>query len=306
MKKNLRIATRASLLARAQTEQLIALLRNKNPGVAFEIHAVTTTGDSVTDRPLASFRGTGVFVREIQAALLDGRADMAVHSLKDMPTGRPDGLTVAGFPTRACPYDLCLARNGVDFANLAPGALIGTGSPRRIVQLKAARADVRFADLRGNLDTRIAKLETAAYDAICVAAAGLIRLEKTFPQSAILSADICIPAVGQGALALECRADDDEVKKIAASVNDRRTQIEVECERSFLVALGGGCSMPIAAFAHTRSDTIHIEGIVGDPETARIVRRKISVNTKDHCGAGRKLADAVKAGCDQNAIRIQP
>jgi hydroxymethylbilane synthase len=304
MKRTFRVATRGSQLAAAQTGQLVELLKRRNPEVSFELTIVKTTGDRVTDRPLASFRGTGVFVKELQTALLDGRADMAVHSLKDVPTERPDDLVLAAHPRRENPADVLLTRTGCLFADLPLGATIGTSSPRRMVQLKAARRDLTFADLRGNLDTRIGKLHAGGYDAIVVAAAGMNRVGRPFDPSAQLPLDICLPAVGQGTLALECRKEDAEARAVSNTVDDAAARVAVDCERSFLAAIGAGCSMPIAALARIEGDTLVMDGLIGDPESAAIVRRTVRVRIDEAVLAGERLAHAVLNECEKKGLKV--
>lgn len=304
MKKNIRVVTRASSLALAQTNQVVALLAHMNPEYNFEIIKVKTTGDRVTDRPLSSFCGTGVFVKELQNTLLNKKAELAVHSLKDVPIQQPEELVLVSYPERADVRDVLLGRYGDNFNDLKKGALIGTSSPRRFVQLQSARKDLQFSDLRGNLDTRIRKLGEGQYDGIVLAAAGMKRLSINFPENSPLPFDICLPAVGQGAVTLECRKDDIETTQIAEKVNHRNTMIEVTAERNFLSTLGGGCSMPIAALARKINDTLLIEAMVGDPETFRIIRRKRSVDVKEYKTAGRELGHQMLELCDKENIKL--
>lgn len=304
MKKLIRVATRGSALALAQTGQLVDLLRERTPHADFELVTLKTTGDRVTDRPLSSFRGTGVFVSELRTALLEQRADLAIHSLKDIPIDQPTELTLAAFPLRADPHDLLLARGNEPFARLPKGATVGTSSPRRMVQLKAARPDLEFADLRGNLDTRIRKLEEGRYDAIVVAAAGMGRLGKEYAQTAVLPMSVCLPAVGQGVLAIECRRGDSEVLTIASAVHHKITALAVTAERAFLAGIGGGCSMPIAAQAVVDADRLHLEGLVGDPQTARIVRDRIESGPDELGEAGRELAERVLEQCSRKGVKV--
>lgn len=298
------VATRASQLSLTQTGQLVDRLKEKNSHVSFEIITFKTTGDNVTDRPLSSFRGIGVFVKELQTALLEKRADMAVHSLKDVPTERPDELILAAYPERINPFDVLLTKENLTFEELESGSVVGTSSSRRMVQLKAARRDLKFKDLRGNLDTRIRKLEDGQYDAIIVAAAGMKRLGKEFNKKSLLPNELCLPAVGQGALVIECRKNDELSTIIANSVNDDKTKIEIEAERSFLIGVGGGCSMPIAAHAVVMDEMVTIDGMVGDPDTADIVRSQCNVTIDDHIAGGQDLAKQVLSVCTKKGIHI--
>ncbi len=305
MEKIIRVATRGSQLALTQTRQLINKLQEKNPNVTFKLTTLKTMGDRVTDRPLSSFRGIGVFVKELQAALLDDRADIAIHSLKDVPTVSHEQLLLAGFPKRVCPMDLLLTRNNETFEQLPKDSNIGTSSPRRMVQLKAKRPDLKFSDLRGNLDTRIKKLQDGQYDAIIAAAAGMQRLGKEFDSQALLPIDLCIPAVGQGVLAIECRKDNAFCISIAQSITHDHTKIEAQAERKFLSTLGGGCSMPIAAYAYVNENQLFIDAMVGDPETIEIVKVNHRVKIEDASSAGEELALRALTLCKKKGIVIQ-
>ncbi len=304
MKNIIRVVTRGSLLAVTQTNQVVDLLRKLNPKYQFEIITVKTTGDKVTDRPLSSFRGTGVFVKELQNALLDKKAEIAIHSLKDIPVEQPDELILAAFPERADVHDVLLTRNGETFEELKKGAMIGTSSPRRYVQIQFARKDLQFSDLRGNLDTRMNKLENGQYDAIIMAAAGMKRLGWQFPDNALLPFDICLPAVGQGALALECRKDNIKTFQTVIKVNHCNTMREVIAERNFLSTLGGGCSMPIAAFAKIISGTMHIKAMVGDPVTVRIVKSSLRADAIKFNSAGQELGHRMLGLCEEANIKL--
>ena len=305
MEKVIRVATRGSSLAFAQTSQLVADLQESNPGVSFEIITFKTTGDRVTDRPLVSFRGTGVFVKELQNALITGKADIAVHSLKDIPVDEPDELMLASFPVREDYSDLLLTRNQERLSELKPGAIVGTGSPRRIVQLKALRPDLQFSDLRGNLDTRLRKLEEGHYDAIVVAAAGMNRLKKRFDPQSRLQSNSFLPAVGQGILAIECRRDDREILIAVSRVNDESTALAANIEREFLSGVGGGCSFPIAALAQVGDSEIKLEGMIGDPESGKLIRDSQSQNRNSVGEIGSILALRMKDACDKAGIRIK-
>ncbi|MGD9200513.1 MAG: hydroxymethylbilane synthase [Chitinispirillia bacterium] len=304
MKRQIRVATRGSLLALSQTRQLVEILKHRNPSVTFEIVSLKTTGDRVTDRPLTNFRGIGVFVKELQNALLENRADIAVHSLKDVPTEQYKELILAGFPERINPCDLLLTKCDKTFRELPAGSTIGTGSPRRMVQLKADNMTLRFSDLRGNLDTRLRKLERGEYDGIVVAAAGMTRLNKKFDAKFLLPVETCIPAVGQGALAVECLKDDSFSRSVAASVNHENTQIAVESERSFLRGVGGGCSMPIAAYAYVKDNFIHINAMVGSINTIQIVRYSTQIPVHKHIEGGKECSSQILALCKKKGVSI--
>jgi hydroxymethylbilane synthase len=304
MTSKVRVATRGSALALAQTRQLVEMLRQNNPDCIFEINTVATTGDRITDRPLSQFRGIGVFVKELEKALLANEADMAVHSLKDVPVQSAKGLTLAAFQSRGAAEDVLLTKTGMTLEKLPKGSVIGTSSPRRLVQLKAHRPDLAFKDLRGNLDTRLRKLKEGLYDGIIAAVAGLLRLEKEFDRAGVLPFSVCLPAAGQGCLAIECRTSDKRALRVAATVDDENTRNNVSAERDFLREMGGGCQMPIAVYAETLGDTLTITGMVGEPDSGRLVRATMTVAGNEHKGAGRMLAEKMSALCKENRITV--
>lgn len=235
----LRAATRGSTLARAQTDLVAGLL-----GTGVEAVVVETAGDRRTDVPIWALGGRGVFVKEVQAALLDGRADIAVHSAKDLPSTPVEGLAIAAVPARADPRDALV---GATLAELAPGACVATGSVRRRAQLAWLRPDLTFASLRGNMQTRLAKAED--YDAIVVAAAALARLGRSAEITEVLAPELVVPQVGQGALIVECRADDGATRQALAAIDDEPSRRCVEAERAWLAEVGGGCDLPVGAHA---------------------------------------------------------
>jgi hydroxymethylbilane synthase len=259
----LRVATRGSALARWQAERVAALL-----GGDVELVIITTTGDAHPDAPIHAMGGTGVFVKEVQQALLDGRAGIAVHSAKDLPASAPpEGLVIAAIPERASPYDALV---GSTLDALPAGARIGTGSVRRRAQLAAVRPDLTFAELRGNITTRLEK--ASEFDAIVVALAALDRLELRERATEVLDPSVMLPMVAQGALAVECRADDDETRARLAAIDDTSVHQVVDAERAFLAALGGGCNLPCAALAHTDGPEIFIATLLASAD-GRIVLR---------------------------------
>ncbi|MGC9150693.1 MAG: hydroxymethylbilane synthase [Microbacter sp.] len=272
--KKLIVATRPSLLAYTQTEQTVRKLEKLHPDITFEIVKFSTHGDRHVSQPLTTFGGTGVFVKELEDALLEGRADFAVHSLKDVPSQQPDSLILAAFPKREDPRDVMLWNdaNCVRMDQLPAHLVIGTGSPRRMVQLRQIRPEALFKDLRGNIDTRLRKLHEGQYDAIVMAAAGLQRIGMTIPEETILPVEICIPAIGQGALAIECRRDDVETYEIVRSIHDVETEKTVIAERSYMETIGGGCKFPLAAYAFIDQQMIHMEAMAGDHHSGKMVR----------------------------------
>lgn len=248
----LRLATRKSALALAQSGQVAARVEAANPGVTVELLHVVTEGDRIQDRPLAAIGGKGLFVKEIEAALLDGRADFAVHSMKDLPGQLPDGLAVVCVPARESPWDLLVTADARPLAALPEGARVGTSSQRRAVQLRARRPDLRIEMLRGNIDTRLRRLREGAFDAVVLAEAGVRRLGLDAP--GIRLEHEMIPAVAQGALALEARAGDEAVARLLAPLHDPGTALETAAERAVMIALSGSCVTPLGALARRAAD----------------------------------------------------
>jgi len=257
--RSIRIATRASALAVWQAEHVAGLLRAATPGLGVELVTMSTEGDRRTDVPLSTIGGKGVFAKEVQAAVLDGRADMAVHSAKDLPALTPEGLTIGAVPERGDARDALVGRRLVD---LPANAVVATGSARRRVQLARLRPDLRFAELRGNMATRLDK--ATGFDAIVVAAVALDRLGMADRIAERLDPALFVPQVGQGALAVECRAGDDAVGGLLGGIDHAPSRRVVTCERAFLVELGGDCSLPAGAHATEAVDGgLHVRGILG-------------------------------------------
>ncbi|MEM9195647.1 MAG: hydroxymethylbilane synthase [Myxococcota bacterium] len=244
-----RIATRKSQLALTQTRWVAAQLKKLRPALNVEEVHVVTQGDKILDRPLSTIGGKGLFVSEVEACLLDDRADIAVHSIKDVPSRLADGLCMGAIPVREDPRDVLCSKDGTELDGLEAGAKIGTSSLRRSAQLRAARPDLAFQSLRGNVPTRLRKLDEGQYDAIVLAAAGLRRLELLERPHWVISPELCIPAVGQGALGIEARMDDDATLELLAGLDDPQTRLEVDAERALLKDLEGSCKVPIAGHA---------------------------------------------------------
>jgi hydroxymethylbilane synthase len=261
----IRIATRASTLARWQAERVGARL-----GGDVTYVLVTTTGDRDQTSALDAIGGQGVFTKEVQVAVLDGRADIAVHSAKDLPSLTPAGLTLAAVPERADARDALV---GSTLAGLPPGARIGTDSVRRRAQLAAARPGVSFGPLRGNIETRLRKRTEQGYDAVVVAYAALERLGLAAEATEVLDPGVLLPQVGQGALAVECRADDDVTRVALAGIDDASAHRAVRAERAFLAELGSGCDLPCGALAHADNDALLIEALLAAPDGSVVVRR---------------------------------
>lgn len=266
----LRIGSRGSQLALWQAHHISALLRAR--GHAVEIEIIHTTGDKITDVALAKVGTKGMFTKEIEEALAAGHVDLAVHSLKDLPTELPNGFEIAAITERQDPRDAFCSRHYSKIEDLAKGARIGTSSLRRQAQLKAIRPDLDIQPLRGNVDTRLRKLEEGQYDAIILASAGLKRLGKTELIKQIIPAEIMCPAAGQGALGIEIRQGDTKTRDLLAFLNDPNTRAATTCERALLNRLGGGCQVPIGAFAEMREGRLHLESIVADPDGTQLLR----------------------------------
>lgn len=262
-----KLGTRGSALARWQTDHISQLLQNAWPGLETHIQVITTRGDRVLDTALPNIGGKGVFTQELENALLEGNIDLAVHSLKDLPTENPKGLTLGAIPQRATPHDVLISKQGYTLKTLPKGAVIGTSSRRRAAQLLHQRPDLHMLDIRGNVDTRVHKAldPNGAYDAIILASAGLERLGQSHVISEILSLEDMLPAPGQGALAVQCR-DEQESRSWLAPINHTATEIAVTAERAFLSGLGGGCALPIAAYAVVENERLHLRGRVTAPD----------------------------------------
>jgi hydroxymethylbilane synthase len=265
MTRPLRLATRGSLLARTQSGHVADAITAAT-GRPVELVIVRTRGDEVTDRPLAQVGGKGLFTKEIEEALLAGDADLAVHSMKDMPTDQPDGLVFGAIPRREDPRDVLV---GARLADLPAGAVVGTGSARRVAQLRALRPDLDVQGIRGNVDTRVGRVREGRYAAIVLAAAGLRRLGRWDDVSEALDVDAMVPAVGQGALAVQARADAAEVLGVLAAIHDAPTARCVDAERAFLRAIAGGCSVPAACHATLAGDTLTVTGLFAGADGLR-------------------------------------
>ena len=256
----IRIGSRGSALARWQAEHVQSRLVALGHDVSITI--ITTTGDRVLDRRLDNVGGKGAFLKEIEEAMLAGEIDLAVHSLKDVPTALPVGLQLCAFLERADPRDAFISRGGRPLSELPAGARLGTTSLRRQAQLRAARPDLVLADLRGNVDTRLQRLREGAYDAILLAMAGVTRLGRAGEVTEALPPEVMLPAPGQGAIALECREADRDLREVAAALNHAVTERCVTAERVFLAGLGGGCNVPLGAYAQADGDSLRLRGLV--------------------------------------------
>jgi len=291
----LRIATRKSQLALWQAEHVAALLRRAHPGIAVELLPMSTKGDQIQDRSLSAIGGKGLFIKELEAALEDRRADLAVHSMKDVPADLPAGLMIAAVLPRADARDALITRGAPALKDLPTGARLGTSSLRRQAQLLAARPDLKIEALRGNVDTRLKRLDAGELDAIVLACAGLIRLGLESRISTRLDTEVSLPAVGQGVIGIECRVDDPRSRAVLQALNDTTTRIAIDAERAFSKRLGGSCQSPIAAYARVEGDRLTLEGLVAEPDGSRLLRDRISGSVQNACILGEELAERVLA-----------
>ncbi|MDD2211387.1 MAG: hydroxymethylbilane synthase [Desulfitobacteriaceae bacterium] len=290
MIRTIRIGTRQSPLALRQTELVLAGLRKVWPEVFFQIILITTKGDKLVDVSLNKVGDKGFFTKELEAALLKEEIDLAVHSMKDLPSCLPEGLTIGAVMVRHDPREALISRNNLTFAELPAGALVGTSSPRRKAQLLHCRPDLDIRDMRGNVDTRIKKLERENLDAIVLAAAGIVRLGLRERITEILDTTLCLPAVGQGALGVEIRVDNELMLEMVKSLNDPDTSGCVKAERTLLEALQGGCQVPVGALAECREDTIVLQALVANSEGSRILRGQLSGKREEAEQIGLDLA----------------
>lgn len=275
-RSNIKIGTRGSKLALWQANWIKTELNKNTPTFSIEIVVIKTKGDKILDVPLAKVGGKGLFVKEIEDALLDGRIDIAVHSMKDMPADLPEGLCIGPVPKRENPADVLISKNGFLLSELEPQARIGTSSLRRASQIKHAKPDFIILPLRGNLDTRIKKLETGDLDAIILAAAGVKRLNLERRITEYLDYDIMLPAVGQGALCIEIRKHDLEIEKIVSNLNHPETRTVIMGERAFLRTLGGSCQVPVAAYGEINKNSFTLRGLVADIDGKIIIKEIIT------------------------------
>ena len=294
MSEVLRIATRKSALALWQTEHVAQRLRARHPGLRIELVPLSTRGDEVLDRSLASIGGKGLFLKELEVAMLEGHADCAVHSLKDVPMELDPPFALAAVLERADPFDAFVSSHHAGVDALPSGARVGTSSLRRQAQLRARRPDLDLRDLRGNVNTRLAKLDAGDYDAIVLACAGLQRLGFDARIRERLTAPDWLPAGAQGAIAIECRADDVATRATVAVLDDAPTRLCVDAERAMNLRLHGSCQVPIAAYCTLDGDTLHLSGLVGEAATGECIRADASGNDPVALGqtVAQKLLDA--------------
>jgi hydroxymethylbilane synthase len=294
----LTFATRPSRLARWQTQWVIRVLKEIHPNLECEEKAITTQGDKILNKPLPEIGGKGLFTQELESELLNGSVQCAVHSLKDLPVESPSGLTVGCIPARAEVRDALISARGYTLATLPENASVGTSSLRRAAQVLSLRPDIKTQSLRGNVDTRLRKALDGQYDAIILAGAGLTRLGLESHVTEWLSLDVMLPAPGQGALAVQCRTDDALTLGLLARLDDPSTRKSVSAERAFLSGLGGGCAVPVAAYATTSEGKIALIGLVISADGKNAV--KVTGQGSDALALGKALAQqAIEQGADE-------
>lgn len=290
---SLTFATRPSKLARWQTNWVMSALQQAWPGLECRQVVITTQGDRNLDQPLPEIGGKGLFTQELEAELLAGKVQAAVHSLKDLPVEDPPGLAVGAIPRRADVRDVLISKDGLTLDQLPPGALVGTSSLRRTAQLRAYRPDLRVEPLRGNVDTRIRRALEGQFDAILLAGAGVTRLGLSEHISQWLPLEVMLPAPGQGALAVQCRSGDEQTLNYLAAIDDSQTRQAVLAERVFLAALGGGCSLPVGAYAVVQDGQIHLQGAAAAVDGSRLVR--VQASGQDPQAVGQQAAQMALA-----------
>lgn len=291
MSARVRIGTRGSPLALAQTRWVEARLQALHPGLATELVIIKTTGDKLKDVPLAQIGGKGLFIKEIEEALLAGQVDLAVHSLKDMPAEMPPGCTLGAVPEREDCRDAFISHRHASLGQIPAGGRVGTGSLRRKAQILHRRPDLTVVHLRGNVDTRLRKLETEGLDAIILAAAGLKRLGLGHIPRGYLAETEMLPAIGQGALGLEVRGDDRTMLDLLHPFNHVPTQVAVTAERAFLARLEGGCQVPVAALGRLEDGALSLEALIGDVEGRQVLQDRLTGPPEEAADLGRRLAD---------------
>ncbi len=299
----LRVGTRSSQLARWQTDVVVARLSKQYPDISCEIVTITTGGDKVLDKPISELGTRGVFVKELEEALLADEVDFVVHSLKDLPTDFPEGLMLVSVLCRDDPRDVLVSRNGVSLKDLPEGSKLATSSRRRTAQIKALRNDLVFTDMRGNVPTRVRKMEEGQCDAMILAAAGLLRLEMQDKVAEFLDPMICTPAAGQGALAVECRTGDGRVRDLLAAISEPDVRCEIDCERVFLGLLGGGCSVPIGAYARCQDEKVRLIGCVAALDGSAVFRESVEGPREKASQLAQKLAERMRESGAEEVLR---
>lgn len=287
----IRIATRKSPLALWQAEHVRARLLALHPGLQVELLKMSTQGDRILDSPLAKIGGKGLFVKELEQGMLEGRADLAVHSMKDVPSELPAGLCIGAILEREDPRDAFVSSRFASVDDLPEGARVGTSSLRRQCQLRARRPDLQILDLRGNVGTRLGKLDGGDYDAIVLACAGLKRLGLSERISRELAPEEMLPAIAQGVIGIECRVDDERINRLITPLNHQETRYRTQAERAMNAALAGGCQAPVAGYSLLSEGVIELRGLVGRPDGSAIIRGDIRGSSQHAEALGKQLAD---------------
>ena len=304
MSDTIRIATRKSPLAMWQAEHVAAALRAAHPGLQVELLGMSTQGDKILDTPLAKIGGKGLFVKELEQGMLEGTADIAVHSMKDVPVELPEGLHLSVIMEREDPRDAFVSNTYKSVDELPQGATVGTASLRRQCQLSARRPDLKIAPLRGNVNTRLRKLDDGEFDAIILASAGLIRLEFGERITAFIDAGDSLPAIGQGAVGIECREDDERINALLEPLHHRDTAVCVRAERAMNHRLMGGCQVPIGGFAVLEGDELYMRGLVGEPDGSRIIRAEGCAPAAEAEQLGVGLAEELLANGAESILKV--
>ena len=304
MRQNLQIGTRRSPLAVWQAEHIKGLLEKAFPGLTCSLVKMVTKGDKMLDVPLAQVGGKGLFVSEIEAALLRGECDLAVHSMKDLPAELHDGLTLGAIPSREDPRDALICRDwSLELKSLPQGACIGTSSLRRSSLIRAFRPDLTTVPSRGNVQTRLRKLDEGQFDAIILAMAGLKRLGLVKRVTEILPPDICLPAIGQGALAVECRESDKEVREILQKLHDADTAVAIQGERAFLTRVEGSCQIPVACHGTLSDKILNLSGLICSLDGSKCIRKDIQGNPAEAKEMGNQLAEEILAAGGEEILQ---
>ena len=291
MIKTIRIATRSSELALWQANWVRDSVMNRFPQMEVDLVHIKTKGDKILDSPLAKIGGKGLFVKELEIALLEKKADLAVHSLKDVPVELPDGLEISVITKRETPEDAFVSNTYPTLKSLPPNAVVGTSSLRRVAQLQTRRTDLRFKSLRGNVNTRLRKLDNGEFDAIVLAAAGLIRLGEEDRITELISSEDSLPAIGQGVVCVESRVNDTAVLDSIRHLRDEETTVAVTAERALLKRLNGGCQVPLAGFARLRGETLSLTGMLARPDGSDLLRMEIHGSTEEARQLGTQLGE---------------
>ncbi|PRX39470.1 hydroxymethylbilane synthase [Planifilum fimeticola] len=304
--KTVSVGTRQSALALTQTQWVMDRLRKLQPDWEWRVEKILTKGDRILHVTLSKLGGKGLFIKEIEGALLEGRIDLAVHSMKDLPAEMPEGLAIAAVTPREDPRDCLISRSGAGLDELPAGAVVGTSSLRRQAQVLVRRPDLVVKPVRGNVETRLRKLEEGQFDAIVLARAGLSRLGLEDRITEVLAVDKMVPAVGQGALAVQCRGGDESVFRLIRRINDPETEKAVRAERAFLHAFQGGCHLPVAAYAQVEGEKVLLDGLVASPDGRRVLRDRQEGNGAEEVGC--RLAEKLlRQGADEilSAVRAE-